>query len=60
MYAYKCSKCGKPVETIPQHCGQSMIFNEENQSFECYMGPECGYQRLDELTCQECCKKKNN
>jgi len=51
-----CTKCGKTIETIPQHCGNDMVYNEEENRYECYMGPECGYISLDEYVCDECCK----
>ena len=54
--ALRCTKCGKVSETIPLHCGQSMIYNEKNHAYECYMGPQCGYISLDEYVCENCCK----
>ncbi|TXT60835.1 MAG: SCP-2 sterol transfer family protein [Promethearchaeota archaeon] len=51
-----CSKCGKELDTVPQHCGRDMIYNEETHSYECYMGSECGYIDLDEFKCEDCCK----
>lgn len=50
-----CQKCGKKVETIPQHCGQDMIFNEETNRWECYMGSECGYMSIEDYLCEDCC-----
>jgi primosomal protein N' len=52
----KCSKCGNIVETIPLHCSQSMIYNEEDNQLECWMGPACGYIKIDEFVCENCCK----
>ena len=52
----KCIKCGNIVETLPQHCGQDMIFNEETGALECYMGESCGYIDLDNFICENCCK----
>jgi hypothetical protein len=49
-----CSECGNKLESIPQHCGQDMIYNEEKEQFECYMGPNCGYMSLDEVLCGSC------
>jgi len=53
---YKCSGCGKVIETLPKCCAEDMVFNEEENQFECYMGPKCGYLPLDDLKCEECCK----
>ena len=53
---YKCSGCGKVIETLPQCCAQDMVFNEENNEFECFMGEDCGYVSLSELKCKDCCK----
>ncbi|MBD3194526.1 MAG: hypothetical protein GF317_05680 [Candidatus Lokiarchaeota archaeon] len=53
----KCTKCGKLIETIPQHCEKDMIYNEETNQLECHMGPECGYISLDEYVCQNCCEE---
>ncbi|MFX0042596.1 MAG: hypothetical protein ACFE8L_06775 [Candidatus Hodarchaeota archaeon] len=52
----KCIKCGNILETLPQHCGQDMIFNEETGALECYMGEACGYIDLDNFICENCCK----
>ena len=49
-----CCKCGNNIETIPVHCGQDMIYNEETNKWECWMGPGCGYVNLDELFCAKC------
>lgn len=54
-----CYKCGNKIETIPVHCGQDMIFNNEKNNWECWMGPECGYLSLDELVCGKCAKTCN-
>ncbi|NVM34838.1 MAG: hypothetical protein HWN81_04535 [Candidatus Lokiarchaeota archaeon] len=56
MKLYKCSGCGKVIETLPKCCSEDMVFNEEENQFECYMGPNCGYLPLDDLKCEECCK----
>jgi len=56
MEIYKCSGCGKVIETLPQCCAQDMIFNEEKNEFECFMGKDCGYVSLSELKCEDCCK----
>jgi hypothetical protein len=56
MVELKCTKCGKVSETLPMHCGYTMTYNEETNAFECYMGPACGYIRLDEYVCENCCK----
>lgn len=29
METFRCSGCGKIMETIPQCCSQDMVFNEE-------------------------------
>lgn len=29
MEIYKCSGCGKVIETLPQCCAQDMFFNEK-------------------------------
>ena len=50
----KCHKCGNIIETIPDHCGQDMIFNEETSQWECFMGQKCGYIKIDELICSKC------
>ncbi len=51
-----CTKCGNIIETLPMHCGYNMVYNEETNQLECYMGPECGYIALDEYVCENCCK----
>ena len=56
MEIYKCSGCGKVIETLPQCCAQDMVFNEETNEFECFMGEDCGYVSLSELKCNDCCK----
>jgi len=56
MEIYKCGSCGKVMETLPQCCAQDMVYNEEKNQFECYMGEKCGYLSLSELKCEECCK----
>ena len=56
MEIYKCSGCGKVIETLPQCCAQDMVFNEEKNEFECFMGGDCGYVSLSELKCETCCK----
>ena len=56
METYKCSGCGKVIETIPQCCAQDMIYNEEFNRFECNMGSKYGYLPLKDLKCIECCK----
>ena len=53
---YKCSGCGKVIETLPQCCAQDMVFNEEKNELECFMGEDCGYVSLSELKCGDCCK----
>jgi primosomal protein N' len=50
----KCNNCGNIIETIPVHCGQDMTVNEETGQLECWMGPKCGYVKLDELFCVKC------
>ncbi len=55
MKLYRCSECGKEIETLPKHCAEDMVFNEEKNQFECYMGPNCGYLPLTELKCEDCC-----
>ena len=50
----KCYKCGKVIETIPTHCGHDMIFNEDTNRWECYMGPDCGFINIDEIICDTC------
>jgi hypothetical protein len=59
METFKCTGCGKIMETIPQCCSQDMVFNEEKNQLECNMGENCGYLSLDELKCDECCKNLN-
>ncbi|MGV9174085.1 MAG: hypothetical protein ACOC44_12915 [Promethearchaeia archaeon] len=54
MTDIKCCKCGQTLDTLPRHCGQDMVFNEEKNQLECYMGPECGYIPLDEVICKNC------
>lgn len=56
MQIYRCNSCGKIMETLPQCCAQDMVYNEEKNQFECYMGEKCGYLSLSELKCEECCK----
>jgi len=55
MAVFKCSGCGKVIDTLPKCCGEDMIYNEEKDQFECNMGPKCGYLPLDELKCEDCC-----
>lgn len=52
-----CTKCGKVSETLPLHCGYNMVYNEETNQFECYMGEGCGYITLNEYVCENCCEK---
>lgn len=59
MGLYKCTGCGKVIDTIPKCCSEDMVYNQEKNRFECYMGPNCGYLPLDELKCEECCKSNN-
>ncbi|NVM45533.1 MAG: hypothetical protein HWN79_11510 [Candidatus Lokiarchaeota archaeon] len=59
METYRCSGCGKIIETIPQCCAHNMVYNEDKNQFECYMGDNCGYLSLSELKCEECCTKLN-
>jgi hypothetical protein len=59
METYKCTGCGKIMETIPQCCAQDMVYNEDKNQLECYMGDNCEYLSLSELKCEECCKKLN-
>lgn len=47
------------METIPVHCGQDMIFNDETNKWECWMGSGCGYISLDELICAKCATECN-
>ncbi|TFF98677.1 MAG: hypothetical protein EU547_00745 [Promethearchaeota archaeon] len=54
-----CQKCGKEIKTIPQHCGHDMIYNEEENRWECYMGSKCGYISLDDYICEDCCNTEN-
>jgi len=54
METFRCTGCGKP-----QCCSQDMVFNEEKNQLECYMGNNCGYLSLAELKCEECCKNLN-
>ena len=56
MEIYKCSGCGKVIETLPQCCAHDMFFNDEKSEFECFMGDGCGYVSLSELKCKDCCK----
>ncbi|TFG24615.1 MAG: hypothetical protein EU529_03725 [Promethearchaeota archaeon] len=58
MKKIKCSKCGTRIETIPEHCGKDMIFNEKKNQWECFMGPECGYVSLDEILCSKCSEEQ--
>ena len=58
MIKMKCNKCGNVIETIPEHCGRDMIFNEEKNQWECFMGPECGYVRLDDILCSKCSEEQ--
>ncbi|MFX1337060.1 MAG: hypothetical protein ACFFDK_00470 [Promethearchaeota archaeon] len=54
MVNMRCCICGNKIETIPVHCGEDMIYNEQTNQWECYMGPECGYIKLDKLFCSRC------
>jgi len=31
METFRCTGCGKIMETIPQCCSQDMVFNEEKK-----------------------------
>jgi hypothetical protein len=53
-----CNKCGNTIDTIPVHCGHSMILNEETNQWECFMGPECGFINLEEMLCAKCAGKE--
>ncbi|MBD3343212.1 MAG: hypothetical protein GF353_29215 [Candidatus Lokiarchaeota archaeon] len=57
MSKLKCANCGNPIDTLPSHCGQDMIYNEKTNQMECYMGSECGYMELDKLLCESCKSK---
>lgn len=46
----------KGYRDVAQMLRRNMVFNEEENQFECYMGPNCGYLPLDDLKCEECCK----
>jgi len=54
MKGLKCANCGREIITLPQHCGQDMIINEETGQLECWMGPTCGYISFDNMICSEC------
>jgi hypothetical protein len=56
----KCYKCGSRIETIPVHCGHSMILNEETNQWECFMGSECGFIKIDEMLCSKCADAECN
>jgi len=34
METFRCTGCGKIMETIPQCCGQDMVFNEEKNQLK--------------------------
>ena len=52
----KCKRCGKRIETIPIQCGYSINLNEDSGEWECYMGPEYGMMKLNEMLCSKCLK----
>jgi hypothetical protein len=54
--ALKCKRCGNKIETIPVQCGYSITFNEDSGEWECYIGPEYGMMRLNEMICPKCLK----
>ncbi len=60
MKLYRCNHCGKIIETLPKCCAEDMVYNEEENQFECYMGPNCGYIPLNDLKCEECCNSQSN
>jgi len=60
MKLYRCNHCGKIIETLPKCCAEDMVYNEEENQFECYMGPKCGYIPLNDLKCEECCNSQSN
>jgi len=60
MKLYRCNHCGKIIETLPKCCAEDMVYNEEENQFECYMGLNCGYIPLNDLKCEECCNSQSN
>ncbi|MFX0032931.1 MAG: hypothetical protein ACFE8V_03295 [Promethearchaeota archaeon] len=53
----KCSGCGRNVETLPIECGYTISYNEQNQTWDCYM-ENCGFISFNEFLCEDCCKKR--
>lgn len=53
-----CNNCGTEIESIPMHCGENMNYNKEEERWECYMGPDCGYVDLDDILCAKCAETK--
>ena len=53
----KCNECGKILETLPLNCGYSISYDEETQTWGCYM-EQCGFIAFREFLCEDCCKKK--
>ena len=54
MEGLKCCVCGKKIETIPMYCAQDIIFNKDANQWECRMGPNSEYVKLDEIRCFNC------
>ncbi len=54
----KCCQCGDKIETVPMTCGYDIIFDEKTNQWECNMGSEFGYMKLDELICSKCQEKQ--
>jgi hypothetical protein len=51
----RCSNCGKIVETLPLQCGYNISYNEDKNSWECYM-ENCGFISFTEFLCEDCCR----
>jgi hypothetical protein len=54
IHELRCKRCGNKIETIPMQCGYSISLNQETNEWECYMGPEYGFMKLNEMICTKC------
>ena len=52
-----CSNCGNIIENIPTFCDRNIHYNENKKQFECDMGGNCGYMKIDKILCANCAKE---
>jgi len=52
-----CSNCGNIIENIPTFCDRNIHYNENKKQFECDMGGNCGYMKIDKILCANCAQE---